>query len=205
MRRLQKLPRPVHLKADHLPVSRSHPERQDVGLFDAKAVEVLLREVDPAQPHIVANVTQDVCQLNGNAKVNGSSPGVIPEVGHAQHRQHHQAHRAGHAIRVVLQLRVEPGKSGLAKLCTHARKHVQEGTVLQRWPVPKHAREVGIDLVGRCTGSAHPSKVGLYLRKQGIPLVGSSGWLPRVADLVGPAAPSVESQHPAALLFRQQP
>ncbi len=161
----------------------------------AEAVEVLLRQVQAAAVEVLADVADEVGQLEGLAERGRRRRGLRGE--RAQHRQHHQADDHGRPVRVDLQVRVRRvlrdgdvhlhrGQEGLEQLQVDAERVHGVGRGVHHGVGRGAALEVA-------QGRPAPVDQAVGVRRG------------RVDQLVGPPGEAVERPHVRPLGRRQQP
>mmetsp|Transcript_73752 Transcript_73752/g.190306 ORF Transcript_73752/g.190306 Transcript_73752/m.190306 type:complete len:883 (+) Transcript_73752:544-3192(+) len=122
------------MEQEALRIRRLH----DVVLGNPELPQILERHVDSASARILADVPEDVGELEGETKIHGRLDGVLLELLsevlqaiEAQHRHGHEANGASHAVAVDLQL-LKGLVPFLHQVHGHASDHVLEGTLDER-------------------------------------------------------------------------
>jgi hypothetical protein len=173
-----------------------------VGLGDAERREVGQRQVDPAALQVLADVADEVGELEGQAEFAGGAGGGGP-VGRLQDRQHHRADDGGRALHVLQQVVI-----GLVAVDGEVHAHRPEELLEVGSVQVEHGNGVqdgGQDLVvGLLAGQPAQEPRG-----PGLELPGALAWRGvadgGVDDLVAVAGEAVEGVDVAALPPRQQP
>ncbi len=101
--------------------SRARLAFQQVGFGDAMTGELVLRQIDAAAARVLADVTDDVRELEGDAEI----PRVLPRcrVGVAEDFRRHESDDAGNAMAVAL----ERGEIEIARMVEIHRHAVDHG------------------------------------------------------------------------------
>mmetsp|Transcript_13183 Transcript_13183/g.44678 ORF Transcript_13183/g.44678 Transcript_13183/m.44678 type:complete len:418 (+) Transcript_13183:1437-2690(+) len=127
LRLVEVVPGAGDLELHELDVIFVEEAREDLLLRHAKAVEVLLREVDAPSARVLAHVAEDVGELQGDSKGECRLHGlrVGDALGGAHDGQGHEPHGTRDAVAVHVKV-VEGGVAVLAEVHEHALHHVLE-------------------------------------------------------------------------------
>jgi hypothetical protein len=168
---------------------------------DAEPVEVLLRQVHPAQVEVLADVPDEVGELECQPQLPGRLAGGR-RVGRAENRQHHGADDGRGALHVVEQVVVARVR-GDRQIHRHAVQERREVVRVQGERVDRvqHRRQQRVVDVGPVET---PHETLRPLRQPGGPLVGGEVG-GGVDDLVRVPREAVEGVHVLALPRRKQP
>ena len=196
------LPSAGDLEGQQAPDGAVHDAEREMLTGDAERLQILLRQVDPSAPQILADVAKEVAELERDAQVCGIGIGDFAWDQRLEDRHHLQADDGRRAVDVAHQVRV--------------------GGVTGDGQVHPHAREERLDVVHRDLPAAHRvddrpadrvvAPAGLDVLNELRPPADQPVGLLRVGeragqvvdDLVGVTGEAVERMDVGALPVRQQ-